>query len=528
MKKFLWSVFYLAIPIIGWWALARSFKSVGPGEISTLQDLDGNIELIEEGLYFEPSPGMSFGAIFKKEHDFIDFGALKRVRVREGQLGVKTNQQGNYEILKPGVHIINTRKNETFNKDTGIQNTNSDDYTLGNKRFITIRNGELGEAYKNGIFTLLEPGLHELNSEFRFVKKASVASDVVDLGAYKLITVKEGQVAFVNTRNGVQALGVGKHEIKQEEGQFFDRIITTGAQGVKLPDLTVMCSDQIEMKAKSMLIYSVTEPLKTVALGLDKIVVVLKDVAEATLRSILSRFTSFDIAPTLHTDTNHESTERAAKLQNIHDSLVEELNKKTAAWGIEVRDLQITEILPADEVYHNNIRKMGTQQSTALISQMTAETNAKIAGINATAEQSKVTAAKIEQEEALVRAETEAKTKEINAKGDAQAEIERARGAAEATGITSQAQAERIKILNEATNGSNETTQMMLQTEAFGNVLAHVKNPVFVQPGLGVTNFYSKENDNISFFSSHGQGRQEPLVSALSCQAVQQALSSNH
>jgi regulator of protease activity HflC (stomatin/prohibitin superfamily) len=504
MKKYLLGALYLAIPIFGWFAFARSFKRVGPGEISTIQDLDGNITLIEEGLYFEPSPGKQFGETFRKEQDFIDFGALKRVRVREGQLGVKTNEHGVYEQLNPGIHIIETSKNETFDKTNGLQDINKDDFMLGNKRHITIRNGELGESYQDGNFVLLTPGQHILDTTHqRFVKKVSVVNDIVDLGAHKIITVKEGQVAFVNTPNGVETKGPGKHEIRQEDGLFFDRIITTGAQGMTLPTLTVMCSDQIEMKAKSMLIFSVTEPLRTVALGLDNITKTLMEYADATLRSILSRFSSFDIAPTLNTDADHDCSKRVQKLSEIHDTLVSTLNAKAAVWGLSVSDLQITEILPADEVYHENMRKIGTQQSTASINKMMAETAADIAKINASAEESRVTAAEIEQREALVRAETDAQTKKIQAKADADAEIARATGSAEAKNITSQADANRITILNSATNDATETTRLILNFEAYGKVLENVKNPVFVQPDLGNTRIFSNDKNGMTMFSTN-------------------------
>ena len=502
MKRYLLGALYLAIPVIGWIALARSFKRVSPGEISTIQYLNGNVELIEKGLYFEPFPGDRFGKTYNKDADYIDFGPLKRIRVREGQLGVKTNTEGLYEELKCGIHIIDSTKNETFDPLDGIQDINKDDFKLGSNRYITVRNGELGESYKKGVFELLKPGRHTLESGHLFIKKVSVENDTVDLGAYKIITVKEGQVAFVNTPKGVQTMAPGKHEVKQEDGHFFDRIITTGAQGVDLPVLTVMCSDQIEMKAKSMLIFSVEDPLKTVGLGLNAIVDVLKKFADGTLRTILSRFSSFDISPSLHTDDDHHSQKRTDKLTQIHDDLVSVLNEKAAIWGLRVSDLQITEILPADEAYHQAIRKIGTQQSTASIAKMVAENEAAIAKINAEAEESRLIAARIEQQEAVIRAETDASTKKINADADAEQEITRARGTAEAKKIISQADAARISTLNAATHDATETTRMILGSEAYGEMLKNVTNPVFVQPSLGDTSIFSKDQRGLTLFST--------------------------
>ncbi len=506
--KYVLGAVYLAIPVIGWLALAKSIRRVQSDELCLVQSNDGTTELIEEGLHFRPYPFDTFGEIFNKSLDYIDFGPFKRVRVdanqiayktnsngtlirlnpgihiidvsnnerfnpatdiqpitnpdshfgslrivrvrgdqigyktdansrlirldqgvheiniaagevlngvkniaddyidfgpiklvriKEGYLGVKTDAAGNFVELHPGIHEIKTYDNETFDQTNGLQHIGHDDFRLGNKRYVTIRNGELGESYQKGIFCLLEPGRHVLPADHIFVKKVSIQNDVVDLGAYKIITVKEGQVAVINTQIGVITKGPGKHEIKQEEGNFFNAIITTSPQGVVLPPLTVMCSDQIEMQAESMLVYRVEEPLKTVGLGISSIINFLKTFADGTLRTILSRFSSADIAPSLHTDEAHHSSKRTEKLSQIHDDLVNALDEKAKDWGLRISDLQITKILPADGVYHETIRQLGTQQSTAEANRRIAENKAAIAQIDANAGQARVITAEIQQ-----------------------------------------------------------------------------------------------------------------------------------
>lgn len=556
---------YLAVPIFGWVALWRSFKQVKANEITLLQNFGGSIELLDrEGIYFRPFPGDTFQSTYQKTQDYIDFGPIKRVRIKandiayktlangqmerlipgihfintgnnevfdpatdvkkltddfieigylkivrikEGQLGVKIDRNGHFVPLNPGIHEINAQQGETFTLQNGIQEVGKDDYTLGYTRFVTIRNGELGESYKNGIFCLLEPGRHALQPGHNFVKRVSVENDVVDLGAYKIITVKEGQVVVINTREGVVTKGPGKHEVKQEEGNFFNAIITTSPQGVNLPSLTVMCSDQIEMRADAMLIYKVTDPLKTVGLGVNKIVEYLKTFADGTLRTILSRFSSADIAPSLHIDEGHDSSRRTEKLGQIHDALVKSLDEKAKEWGLCVSDLQITQILPADELYHKTVRELGSKQSTAEANKRIAENEAKILSIQAQGEQAKVIAAEIAQKEAIIRAETSAKIRGIETGAAANQTLAAAEAQAKAITLLANAESSRIRMMGEAAKDAPEVTRQVLLTEAQGKVLERVKNPVFVQPGLGDTTVLTRENNGITMFSTAQNGK---------------------
>lgn len=493
---------YVAVPILGWIALAKSIKRVSPGEISIIKNVNGSFQVIEEGLYFRPFPGDSFGGNFKKADDYIDLGPVKRVRIKEGEQGV-VNDNGTYRYLNPGIHLIDNTANQTFNQATDIQKINQMDYRLGAKRFITILNGELGESYKEGQFILLEPGKHALSPNHIFVKKVSVASDIVDLGAMKIITVKEGQVAIINGPEGNIIKGPGKHYIKQEEGFFFDKLITVSPQVLPLAPLVVMCSDKIEMKAEAVLLYEIKQPLKTVGSGVQRVLADLKEYAEGTLRSILRRFSSSDIAQTLHQDENHSSHEREKKLKEIHDDFVNQLDKRANGWGISISDLQFTHILPADEKYHSTIRDLGVRQSNAEANKTLAETEAVIANIKAQAERAKVTAAKIEQEESLVRADTDAKTKHIQAEAEYNQLMQKSRAQADSIKIVADAECERLTKIGKVADGfKTESAKTLAMMDKQSEIYNKVKNPIFIQPQLGETSVWTNEDNRTTFFTN--------------------------
>lgn len=588
LGRFLLGLVYAAIPIIGWALLYRSFKRIKGDQIAMIQHASGHAELIEQGIYFRPLPGDSFSQTKSKALDYIDFGPLQRLRVHQGQiayktvadgsliplipgihtinlsqnevfnpatnihsnqenfidfgakkiirilpgqLGIKTNTQGQYVELEPGVHTINIAEGETFNQATGVQATNQDYFRLGDRSYVTIRNGELGESYNNGELVVLEAGRHTLPTNHIFVRKVPVDRDIIDLGALKIVTVKEGQVAVINTQEGVIVKGAGKHDIKQSEGNFFNSILTTSPQGISLPTLTVMCSDQIEMRAESMLTFKIEDPLKTVGLGIQTIVGFLKLIADGTLRTILSRFSSSDISPSLHTDEDHHSTKRNERLTQLHDECVKALDEKAKEWGLRVTDLQITQILPADEAFLKTLRDLGTQQTTAEVNRRIAENEAQIATIRAKAEESRVVAAKIEQQEALLHAETSAQARTIQANAEALQIITQAKAHAEATILKNNAEAEGVTKLSLAAQDAAPIIHQVMLLKAQAEIIKQAENPVFVQPQIDNTRVlcntkvYRKNKNGLTFFNTEQDAINPSLVDALNLDATKRLLS---
>lgn len=456
-------------------------------------------------------------------NDFNDFGAIKVVRIREGFKGVKTDREGNYVELPTGTHLIDTTLGETFNPETGIQAINSDDYTLGSTRYVTIREGELGESYRDGQFVLLEPGFHALPTNHRFVKRVGINQDIVDLGALIIVTVKEGQVAVINTETGVEVLAKGKHEIRQSQGNAFNSIITTAQQGIDLPPLKVMCSDRVEMCAQALLVYSVEDPLKTVGQGITDIISFMQRFADATLRNILRRFNSSDIAPSLHVDEQHDSSIRSEKLEQLHDECVAKLKTQAREWGIHVVDLQIIDIHPADDQFIATMREIGARQSIAESNLRQAEIDAQTARTQAKAQESKIIVAKIEQEESQVRAQTIAATMQIESEAEASSMVTKAQAEAKATEMRAQAESKRIATLCEAAKDAPPVIDAIMTLEAKAKILEKIENPVFVQPGLGDTTTVHRKGNNLRFFTT-SEGMSSPVVDALTLHQLSRSM----
>ncbi|PJD93641.1 MAG: hypothetical protein CK424_02265 [Legionella sp.] len=471
--KFLTGMFYLAIPVLGWYALYRSIKQVKPGEISVVNTWS-TAEVLTPGIYFYPFPWESFGATVSNTLNYINFGSLIRVRVLPGQVGVKMTTTNTYKILPPGEYIIKPSLGELFDPFTGFQNPSSASFTLGTETTVTIT---------------------------------------------------EGQVAVIDTPEGIKIINTpGKHKFNKSNNEALREIINTGSQVLTLPSLTVQCTDRINMRAEAMLTYKVIEPGKTLSLGMPTIIGNLQKLGDAALRTILSQHSSTDIAPSPHNTEFHDGKERISALKEIHDQFLKDLDAKAQEWGIKISDLVITEILPSDLEYQKTIQSLGVKQATAEAQKSLEETQAAVAAIKAKAEQSRIIAAGKEQEEAMIRAKTEVDTLLLGAEAQKKATLLEAEGDAGRIEIIAKAKAAELNLLNAATKDATELTKVLSVLKAQGDIVENIKTPVFIpQPEIGSMRHFSGPNGNHTLFASGANGDNTALNDILTLQTVQAA-----
>jgi regulator of protease activity HflC (stomatin/prohibitin superfamily) len=466
LLKLLTGLLYVVIPIFGWAALYFSIKRVKPGDISVVKTWD-KATILTPGLYFYPFPWESFGESFSNALNYIDFGALIRIRVLPGQVGVKMTTKNTYQELAAGEHIIDISAGELFDKATGFQNPSAASYTIGTK---------------------------------------------------KTITLTENQVAIIDTPTGIEVIDKAeKHTFDQSEKKSLREIINTGSQVLPLPALTVQCTDRINMKAEAMLTYKIKHPLKTISLGMNTILTNLQKLGDASLRTILSQHSSADIAPSPHKTEDNDGSKRIAVLKEIHDQFLQELATKATEWGVEISDLVITEILPSDRNYQDTIQQLGVKQATAEAELTLAQTSSNIAAINAKAEQSRIIAAEKEQQEAFIRMKTQTDNLRALATAERDAEVLKAEGEAKAIEIRAVAKAKELELLNTATLNATELTKELSTLRAKGDILGSIKSPVYVpQPDMGTLRIYTEKNGlRQSIFNSGAAGNGTDSQSAI-------------
>lgn len=303
-----------------------------------------------------------------------------------------------------------------------------------------------------------------------------------------------------------------------------------------MQDVVVMCTDRVEMRVKAGILFRIKDPLLTVGSGIDRIKTYLEQCADGSLRSILSQHSSTDISLALnHKEGEGDDTEeRRAMLKEVHDSFVEELAKKASSWGLEIMDLQFTNILPADEKYHNNVREIGAKlsmaeanrtlaQNEAAILQIKTENEAKIAKTKAAAEESRVTAAEIEGREAKIRAETAANKLKMEAEAKAAAIELEARAEAGRIEMMGKAEASRARQIAEATNNVQGVGAELLRLDRQREMMASIKDPVYLpQPHLGNTIIWSQDGRRVFTTQNAQNSSQSGDVSSLVTQVATQ------
>ena len=82
-------------------------------------------------------------------------------------------------------------------------------------------------------------------------------------------------------------------------------------------------------------------------------------------------------------------------------------------------------------------------------------------------------------------------------------------------------EADRIKKLSDAAIGASPITQKIMQLEAEAKIIASVPNPVFVQPGLGDTSIYGRDESNrLTMFSTKRDQGASAIIDVLNLQSA--------
>ncbi len=524
--RMLLGLVYLVIPGIGWAAFILSFKRVNAGEIAAAKKLDGTVEILEEGFYFRPDIGICFTTNHPKTNEYIDFeGALQRVIINDNEEAV-ARFDGEFRHLLPGIHYINPSRNQFFDSRKGKSNINKDDYSLycGEtlvERVVRIHPGYLGESYDaNGCLEVLNSGWHRLPAGHNFVNQASIADDVVKLGALTIVTIKTGQVGLViNNQKGYDLLQEGQHWVRQDQGCSFVESINTNTQLLPLDPSEVMCSDRINMRVEAVVCFRIIKPLLMAASTYNQVCKDLKQYAEGTLRNILRCHRSSDIAPGLPDQNGpsqaNEAAQRTQHLKNIHEECVKQLEQIASGWGLGELTVEITHINPASAEYHHTLSNIGSQQAQAEAQKLVVKNEQEAL---ATAAEGQRQRAIIEQETAVTAAATEAKQVCIRA----QAELDAAKLQAAQKTTLADADAAVIQAISKATNFNygeiadiatkNPTVANQLFALAWLNgwrkAMEGVQQPVVMPPAhlAETTAMFGPEGSSATLFATPGSG----------------------
>ena len=227
------------------------------------------------------------------------------------------------------------------------------------------------------------------------------------------IYVVQQSKAYVIERLGAfhSVWGVGLHL----KVPFIERVVKKVSLKEQVADFDpqpVITKDNVTMSIDSVVFFKIMDP-KLYAYGVENPLVAIENLAATTLRNIIGD---------LELDTTLVSRDTInAKMRSI-------LDEATDAWGIKVNRVEVKNIIPPREIQE------------AMEKQMKAEREKRAVILKADGEkQAAITAAEGEKEAAILRADAVKQQRILEAEGEAQAIL-----------AVQKANADAIRLLNEA------------------------------------------------------------------------------
>jgi len=351
--------------------------------------------------------------------------------------------------------------------------------------------GEVGLAWLDNNPILIEdPGTYEVDSpSFKFVSILNAADKKIVLGAKKIITVYQGEVAVTFKSGTLQILQPGRHYIDAAD-HFMDDFISTQQRSIKLdPEegppgrpsppgcrelLVCETKDLVKIGIRADVFYSICNAEQVITtVGRKFIAELVKETCIATLINIVRSTALGEIAQSSAASAQ-SSSEHAQGLQaaqataapsaplffdKAHDQFLSKLHDDfKQRYGIEITNIRIEQFKILDEALQ------------ASISGQAVKTAATQAGVANLAGQTQISIQERERDSRLmqIQAEADARTMQTRAnaekaqaeaiaaaqqvKSDMEANMRRTQAQAEADAVRTKAQAEAdaVKIQAEA------------------------------------------------------------------------------
>ncbi len=201
------------------------------------------------------------------------------------------------------------------------------------------------------------------------------------------------------------------------------KIVSLKEQVVDFPPQPVITKDNVTMQIDTVVFFQITDP-KLFTYGVEYPIAAIENLTATTLRNIIGEL-ELD-----HTLTSRDTIN--AKIRGI-------LDEATDPWGIKVNRVELKNILPPKEIQE------------AMEKQMKAERERREAILRAEGEkESQVLVAQGQKEAQILAAEADKEAKILAADAIKESKIREAEGEASAIIAVQSAQAEGIRLINEA------------------------------------------------------------------------------
>ncbi|CAE7382094.1 unnamed protein product [Symbiodinium natans] len=157
------------------------------------------------------------------------------------------HQNGQYMFFGEGVHVY---PSPYITVDTRDSRLTEGAILHGTKAIVTVTQGFVGLAMDRGQPVLLPPGLHQWNSPtMEFERLIDLASSVICLGPYTLITVDEGYAAVTQDNGEQKILEGGRAYMLTHRNWKFEKFMTKKLQTNDVGPIQVTTGDNVPLEA---------------------------------------------------------------------------------------------------------------------------------------------------------------------------------------------------------------------------------------------------------------------------------------
>jgi len=167
--------------------------------------------------------------------------------VNAGCIRKATHNNGQYLFFGEGVHVWPSPYVDVHSQDVRLTDGA---IVHGTKAIITVTQGFVGLAMDRGQPVLLPPGLHQWDSQsLVFERLIDLASSLIPLGPYTLVTVDEGYAAVTQDNGKQKILEGGKTYMLTHRNWKFEKFMTKKLQTNDVGPIQVTTGDNVPLSA---------------------------------------------------------------------------------------------------------------------------------------------------------------------------------------------------------------------------------------------------------------------------------------
>ena len=234
---------------------------VGPGKLG-LARMNGDPLLLDVGVHFINEPSFEFESFKSIDEALIKCDPVNILTVQSGMVvPVLINGEGHF--LLEGRHFIKQARIQIQR-----QQALTDEYIcVGTRHRIVVPQGRLGLALEQGAPKIYEPcSVHLVNSDlFEYRGSVDVTQPYVVHASLKIVTVKDGQVGITYNNGVLELLETGRHTIEKAT-HVLSGFVSTGQQTLRIAEVTGMSLDNVELTFDAAICIRVVDAQKAVTM----------------------------------------------------------------------------------------------------------------------------------------------------------------------------------------------------------------------------------------------------------------------